>query len=184
MSRGIIFRSRILRTHTPGAHLHPATPSGDVVGERPPTFRAHVENGQLTLSARWPVKKPRLRPSPAQSSSKGLKLRVTDNLDILEDANPAAWETALPALLTHVALLHQHQATVSLAEQTVTVKGTVASGEAKTKLLHDGLPREFDPCAGSAHRGFAASTAPVALSCRPGCAHSPCLPRPDAGRTG
>ena len=130
------------------------------------SFSAHIENGHLTLSGAMGSEEAKLAAvTRAQELAKHLKLRVTDNLDILEDANPAAWETALPALLTHVALLHQHQATVSLAEQTVTVKGTVASGEAKSKLLHD-----LAASLGSSIHvqdqltvASAASTAPVAL---------------------
>jgi len=166
MSRGIIFAVgffalTLLALICIPRHL-PVTSSAS--GH--PTFRVHVENGQLTLSGAVASEEAKAAAvTRAQELSKGLKLRVTDNLDILEDANPAAWETALPALLTHVALLHQHQATVSLAEQTVTVKGTVASGEAKSKLLHD-----LAASLGSSIHvqdqltvASAASTAPVAL---------------------
>ena len=133
-------------------------------------FRAHIENGHLTLSGAMASEEAKAAAlTRAQELSKGLKLRVTDNLAIMEDANPAAWEAALPALLTQVALLHQHQATVSLSEQTVTVKGTVASGEAKSKLLHDvaaslGSSIHVQDQLTVASAASTASVGPVALS--------------------
>ncbi|MBA5870501.1 MAG: OmpA family protein [Nitrospira sp. CR2.1] len=138
MSRGIIFAVglfalTLLALICIPRHL-PVTSSAS--GH--PAFRAHIENGHLTLSGAMASEEAKLAAvSRAQELAKGLKLRVIDNLDLLEDTNPAAWETAVPALLAEVALLHQHQATVSLSDRTLTVKGTVATGEAKSKLLHD-----------------------------------------------
>ncbi|MBS0171975.1 MAG: OmpA family protein [Nitrospira sp.] len=138
MSRGIIFAVglfalTVLAFICIPRHLPVTSPASGH-----PAFRAHLENGHLTLSGAMASEEAKSAAvTRAQELAKGLKLRVTDNLEILADASPAAWETALPALLTHVTLLHQHQATVSLSEQTLTVKGTVASGEAKSKLLHE-----------------------------------------------
>ncbi len=101
-------------------------------------FSAHIENGHLTLSGVMGSEGAKLAAvARAQELAKGLKLRVTDKLEIAEDSGAAAWEAALPALLAQVAALHQHQATLSLSGQTVTVKGAVATGEAKTKLVHE-----------------------------------------------
>jgi len=103
-----------------------------------PAFTAHIENGQLTLSGAMGSEDAKLAAvARAQELAKGLKLRVNEKLEVLEDSDTAAWEAAVPALLTQVAALHQHQATVSLSGQTVTVKGAVATGEAKTKLVHE-----------------------------------------------
>ena len=138
MSRGIIFAVglfalTLLALICIPRHL-PVTSSAS--GH--PAFRAHIDNGQLTLSGAMASEDAKLAAvTRAQELAKGLKLRVTDNLEILEDASPAAWEAAVPALLAQVALLQHHQATVSLADQTLTVKGTVATGEAKSKLLHE-----------------------------------------------
>ena len=138
MSRGIIFAVglfalTLLALICIPRHLPVTSSAGGH-----PAFRAHIENGHLTLSGAMASEEAKLAAvTRAQELAKGLKLRVTDNLDILEEATPAAWETAVPALLAQVALLHQHQATVSLSDQTLTVKGTVATGEARAKLLHD-----------------------------------------------
>ena len=43
----------------------------------------------------------------------------------------------MPALLTQVAALHQHQATLSVSGQTATIKGAAANGDTKTKLVHE-----------------------------------------------
>jgi len=103
-----------------------------------PAFTAHIENGQLTLSGAMGSEDAKLAAvARAQELAKGLKLRVNEKLEVLEDSDTAAWEAAVPALLTQVAALHQHQATVTLSGQTVTVKGAVATGEAKTKLVHE-----------------------------------------------
>src|SRR5690606_12328254 len=138
MSRGIIFAVglfalTLLALICIPRHLPVTSSAGGH-----PAFRAQIENGHLTLSGAMASEEAKLAAvGRAQELAKGLKLRITDTLDILEDANPAAWETALPALLAQVALLHQHHATVSLSDQTLTVKGTVATGEAKSNLLHD-----------------------------------------------
>ena len=138
MSRGIIFGVGLLALTFLAficvpRHL-PVTSSA--TGH--PAFSAHIENGHLTLSGAMGSEDAKLATvARAQELAKGLKLRVTDNIDIIEDSRAAAWEAALPALLTQVAALHQHQATVSLSGQTVTVNGAVASGEAKTKLVHE-----------------------------------------------
>ncbi len=166
MSRGIIFAVGLLALTLLALiciprHL-PVTSSAS--GHS--AFRAHIENGQLTLSGAIADEEAKLAAvTRAQDLAKGLKLRVTDNLEILEDASPAAWETALPALLAQVTLLHQHHATLSITDQTVTVKGTVPTGDAKSKLLH-----EVASAVGSAMHvqdqltvASAASTAAVAL---------------------
>lgn len=138
MSRGIIFAVglfalTILALICIPRHLPVTSSAGSH-----PTFRAHIENGHLTLSGAMASEEAKLAAvTRAQELAKGLKLRVTDNLDILEETAPAAWETAVPALLAQIPLLHPHHATVSLSDQTLTVKGTVATGEAKATLLHD-----------------------------------------------
>ena len=138
MSRGIIFSVGLLALTLLAficipRHL-PVTSSA--TGH--PAFTAHIENGQLTLSGAMGSEDAKLAAvARAQELAKGLKLRVNEKLEVLEDSDTAAWEAAVPALLTQVAALHQHQATVSLSGQTVTVKGAVATGEAKTKLVHE-----------------------------------------------
>ena len=103
-----------------------------------PSFSAHIENGQLTLSGAMGSEEAKLATvARAQELAKNLKLRVTDNLDVLEDGGAAAWEPAVPALLTQVAALHQHQATLSVSGQTATIKGAAANGDTKTKLVHE-----------------------------------------------
>jgi OOP family OmpA-OmpF porin len=138
MSRGIIFGVGLLALTLLAficipRHL-PVTSSA--TGH--PAFTAHIENGQLTLSGAMGSEDAKLAAvARAQELAKGLKLRVNEKLEVLADSDTAAWEAAVPALLTQVAALHQHQATVSLSGQTVTVKGAVATGEAKTKLVHE-----------------------------------------------
>ncbi len=138
MSRGIIFGVGLLALTLLAficipRHL-PVTSSA--TGH--PVFTAHIENGQLTLSGAMGSEDAKLAAvARAQELAKGLKLRVNEKLEVLADSDTAAWEAAVPALLTQVAALHQHQATVSLSGQTVTVKGAVATGEAKTKLVHE-----------------------------------------------
>ena len=138
MSRGIIFGVGLLALTLLAficipRHL-PVTSSA--TGH--PAFTAHIENGQLTLSGAMGSEDAKLAAvARAQELAKGLKLRVNEKLEVLEDSDTAAWEAAVPALLTQVAALYQPQATVSLSGQTVTVKGAVATGEAKTKLVHE-----------------------------------------------
>ena len=103
-----------------------------------PSFSAHIENGHLTLSGAMGSEEAKLATvARAQELAKNLKLRVTDHLDVLEDGGAAAWEPAVPALLTQVAALHQHQATLSVSGQTATIKGAAANGDTKTKLVHE-----------------------------------------------
>jgi OOP family OmpA-OmpF porin len=103
-----------------------------------PAFSAHLENGQLTLSGAVASEEAKAAAvARAQDLAKSLRLRVTDNLDVIEDGQAAGWEAALPALLTQVVTLQHHPATVSLSGQTVTVKGTVAGTDLKHKLLHE-----------------------------------------------
>ena len=101
-------------------------------------FSAHIENGQLTLSGTVASEEAKgAAVARAQDLAKSLRLRVTDNLNIIEDGQAAGWEAALPALVTQAVTLQHHQATLSLSGQTVTVKGAVPSADAKTKLLHE-----------------------------------------------
>jgi len=103
-----------------------------------PSFSAHIENGHLTLSGAMGSEEAKLATvARAQELAKNLKLRVTDNLEVLEDGGAAAWEPAVPALLTQVAALHQHQATLSVSGQTATIKGAAANGDTKTRLVHE-----------------------------------------------
>ncbi len=138
MSRGIIFgvglfALTLLALICIPRHL-PVTSSA--TGH--PSFSAHLENGHLALSGAMGSEEAKLAAvARAQELAKNLKLRVTDNLEVLEDGGAAAWETAVPALLTQVATLHQHQASLMVSGQTATVKGAVAHGEAKTKLVHE-----------------------------------------------
>ncbi|MBA2487070.1 MAG: OmpA family protein [Nitrospira sp.] len=139
MSRGIIFGVGLLALTLLAflcipRHL-PVTSSAATQ----PSFSASIENGQLTLSGvvgSEDAKHAAL--VRAQELVKGTKLHLTDDLDVVPGAGAAGWEITLPALLTQFSTLHHHQqATVSLSGHTVTVKGAVASGEAKTKLLHE-----------------------------------------------
>lgn len=103
-----------------------------------PSFSASIENGQLTLSG--VVKSEAAKQAAlarAQQLVKGTKLHVTDDLEVMPGAGAAEWEAALPALLAQFSTLHHHQATISLSGRTVTVKGAVATDEAKAKLLHE-----------------------------------------------
>ncbi|MCC2643853.1 MAG: putative outer membrane protein ompA family [Nitrospira sp.] len=114
-------------------HL-PVTPSTAVR----PAFHAGIENGQLTISghvASEDTKRAAL--SRAQELAKGTRLHVTDNLKVMPDSPAAGWEAALPALLTQFSALQHHQASLSFSDHAVTVKGAVANGEAKIKLLHE-----------------------------------------------
>ena len=138
MSRGIIFSVglfalTLLALLCIPRHL-PVTSSA--TGH--PAFSAHIENGQLTLSGAVASEDAKVAViARAQDLSKNLRLRVTDNLEIIEHGEAAGWEATLPALLTQMVTLQHHQATISLSGQTATVKGAAASTDAKTKLLHD-----------------------------------------------
>lgn len=103
-----------------------------------PTFSAGIENGRLRLSGvigSDEVKQAVL--ARAQELAKGARLRVTDDLDVLSSDHAAGWEAALPALLAQFSTLQPQQASLSISGQTATLKGAVATGEAKTKLLQD-----------------------------------------------
>lgn len=103
-----------------------------------PTFSAGIENGRLRLSGAVgsdEVKQAVL--ARAQELAKGTRLRVTDDLDVVHSDTAAGWEAALPGLLAQLSILQPQQAWFSLSGQTATLKGAVATGEAKTKLLHD-----------------------------------------------
>ena len=64
-------------------------------------FSAHIENGQLTLSGTVASEEAKgAAVARAQDLAKSLRLRVTDNLNIIEDGQAAGWEAALPALVT------------------------------------------------------------------------------------
>ncbi len=138
MSRGIIFgvglfALTLLAFLCIPRHL-PVTSSATAQ----PAFSAHIENGQLTLAGAVGSEEAKVAAvSRAQELAKGLRLRVEDNLDVIEDGTAAGWEAALPALIALAATLQHQRATVSLSGQTVTVKGAVASADAKAKLLHD-----------------------------------------------
>ncbi|MCW5799331.1 MAG: OmpA family protein [Nitrospira sp.] len=138
MSRGIIFgvglfALTLLALICIPRHL-PVTSSA--TGH--PSFSAQIENGHLTLSGAMGSEEAKVAAvARAQELAKNLKLRVTDNLDVLEEGGAAAWEAAVPALLTQVAALHQHQASLTVAGQTATVKGAAANADAKTKLVHE-----------------------------------------------
>ena len=137
MSRGIIFGVGLLALTLLAflcipRHL-PVTSSATARS----AFSATIENGQLTLSGAMGEEAKVAAVARAQELAKGLKLRVVDNLDIIQDGEAASWEASLPALLTQVATLHHHQATLSLSGQSVTIKGAATTGEAKTKLLHE-----------------------------------------------
>jgi OOP family OmpA-OmpF porin len=102
------------------------------------SFNATIDNGQLTLSGvvgSAAAKEAALE--RAHELAKGEKLHVRDDLKVVADSDAAGWETLLPALLAPFSTLHHHQATLSVSGQTVTVKGVVASNEAKTKLLQE-----------------------------------------------
>ncbi len=138
MSRGIIFGVGLLALTLLAflcipRHL-PVTSSAAIH----PSFSASIENGQLTLSGVVGSEDAKLTAlARAQDLVKGTKLHVTDGLEVMPGAGAAGWETALPALLVQFSTLHHHQATLSLSGHTVTVKGAVATGEAKIKLLHE-----------------------------------------------
>lgn len=138
MSRGIIFgvglfALTVLALICIPRHL-PVTSSA--TGH--PSFSVHIDNGHLTLTGAMGSEEAKLAAvARAQELAKNLKLRVTDNLDVLDEGGAAAWETAVPALLTQMAALHQHQATLSVSGQTATIKGAAATGETKTKLVHE-----------------------------------------------
>lgn len=138
MSRGIIFGVGLLALTLLAflcipRHL-PVTSSADPHLR----FTATLDNGQLTLSGvvgSAEAKQAALE--RAQELAKGGKLHVRDDLTVVASGDAAGWETLLPALLASFSTLYHHQATVSVSGHTVTVRGAVASGEAKTKLLHE-----------------------------------------------
>ncbi|MGC3976147.1 MAG: OmpA family protein [Nitrospira sp.] len=138
MSRGIIFgvglfALTLLALICIPRHL-PVTSSA--TGH--PSFSAQIENGHLTLSGAMGSEEAKFAAvARAQELAKNFKLRVTDNLDVLDGGEAATWETALPALLTQVAALHQHQASLKVSGQTATLKGVAANADAKTKLVHE-----------------------------------------------
>jgi OOP family OmpA-OmpF porin len=138
MSRGIIFGVGLLALTLLAffcipRHL-PVTSSAALH----PSFTAVIEQGRLTLSGvvgSTDAKQAAL--DRAQELAKGGKLHVTDDLKVVPGSDAAVWETLLPALLGPLSVLHQQQATISASGHTVTVKGAVASGEAKAKLLRE-----------------------------------------------
>ena len=103
-----------------------------------PAFHASIANGQFTLSGLVGSEETkRAALSRAQELAKGIRLHVTDDLTVMPDGTEAGWEDALPALLAQLSTLHHHQASLSFSDHAATVKGTVATSEAKTKLLHE-----------------------------------------------
>jgi OOP family OmpA-OmpF porin len=103
-----------------------------------PNFSATIDSGRLTLSGvvgSTETKHAALE--RAQELAKGGKLQVRDELTVVAGGATAGWETLLPALLASVSMLQHHQAAVSVSDHTVTVKGAVSSGEAKTKLIRE-----------------------------------------------
>lgn len=103
-----------------------------------PTFSASIENGRLKLSGAVGSDEAKQAVlARAQELAKGARLRVTDELEVIQGDNAAGWEAALPALLAQFSTLQPQQAALSISEQAATVKGTVTTGEAKTKLLHE-----------------------------------------------
>jgi OOP family OmpA-OmpF porin len=103
-----------------------------------PTFSASIENGRLKLSGAIgseATKQAAL--ARAQEVAKGARLRVSDDIEVMSDVAATGWEASLPALLTHLSILQPQQASLSITEQAATVTGTVQTGEAKTKLLHE-----------------------------------------------
>jgi OmpA-OmpF porin, OOP family len=138
MSRGIIFGVGLLALTFLALlciprHL-PVAPSASVS----PSFSASIENGRLTLSG--VVRSAEAKQAAldrARELAKTAKLHVTDDLTVVGGNDAPGWEMLLPALLSPFSTLHHHQATLSVSGHTVTVKGAVASGEAKTTLLHD-----------------------------------------------
>lgn len=138
MSRGIIFGVGLLALTLLALICIPRHLPGTSSATGHPSFSAQLENGHLTLSGAMGSEEAKLAAvTRAQELAKNLKFRVTDNIEVLEDGGAAAWEPAVPALLSQVATLHQHQASLTVSGQTATVKGAVAHGEAKTKLVHE-----------------------------------------------
>lgn len=138
MSRGIIFGTGLLALTILAFLCIPRHLPGTSSEAIHPNFTATLSNGQLTLSGGMgSAHSKQAVLGRAQELAKSNKLRVSDNLTVLSNTEAAKWESLLPSLLASITLLQSHHATVSLSDQTVTVQGTVASGDAKTKLLHE-----------------------------------------------
>ena len=173
MSRGIIFGTGLIALTFLAflcipRHL-PETSSGVVH----PSFTVTMSNGQLTLSgAIASAQSKQAVLSRAQELAKISKLRVSDDLTVAPNADTSTWDALLPSLLTPLSILHPHQATVSLSDHTLTVQGTVASGEAKTKLLHEVASVVGDSMKVKDHITISpAIAASVPASSAPGIAH-------------
>ncbi|HVG02947.1 MAG TPA: OmpA family protein [Nitrospira sp.] len=138
MSRGIIFGTGLIALTFLAFLCIPRHLPETSSGATPSGFTASISNGQLTLSGGiGSARSKQAVVARAQELAKSSRLRVSDDLTVFQNGDSAHSDSLLPSLMTLLNLLHPHQATLSLSDQTVTVQGTVASSEAKTKLLHE-----------------------------------------------
>ena len=137
MSRGIIFGTGFVALVLMAFFCIPRHLPETASGASHPNFTATISNGQLTLSG--DVGSARAKQAVvarAQELAKSTKLRVGEELTVLPNGD-GKLDAVLPSLLASLTSLHSQQASLSLSDQTVTVQGTAASDEVKTKLLHE-----------------------------------------------
>jgi OmpA-OmpF porin, OOP family len=126
-----------LPRHLPGPSTASAAPS----------FRATLDNTQLTLSGSIGSEAHRSAViARAQELLTGSRIRIFDQLTSHEDVASAGWEAALPALLgTLIAL--KGKGSLEISNQVIAVNGTAASPEHKAQVM-----RELTAAAGPSYR--------------------------------
>ena len=136
MSRGIIFGTGFVALVLLAFLCIPRHLPETASGATHPDFTATISNGQLTLSGGiGSARAKQAVLARAQELAKSAKLRVGEELTVLP--NDGKLDAVLPSLLASLTSLHSQQASLSLSDQTVTVQGTAASDDVKTKLLHE-----------------------------------------------
>ena len=136
MSRGIIFGTGFVALVLLAFLCIPRHLPETASGASHPNFTATISNGQLTLSGGiGSARAKQAVLARAQELAKSAKLRVGEELTVLP--NDGKLDAVLPSLLASLTSLHSQQASLSLSDQTVTVQGTAASDDVKTKLLHE-----------------------------------------------
>lgn len=137
MSRGIIFGTGFVALLLLAFLCIPRHLPETASGASHPNFTASMSNGQLTLSGGiGSARAKQAVLARAQELAKSAKLRVGEDLTVLPNGD-GKLDAVLPALLASLTSLHSHQASLSLSDHTVTLQGTAASDEVKTKLLHE-----------------------------------------------
>lgn len=103
-----------------------------------PAFHVSIEHGRLTLTGTVGSEEAKQAAiTRAQEAAKTAGLRVSHEIDVAHEGGAAEWEQALPALIAPLTTLQHQQATLSLSDHAVLLKGTASSGEAKSRLLRE-----------------------------------------------